>query len=149
MGIFHDLKIVTDEKSTVKHVFIDGVEQKGVVACDIRLRPEEVPTVSLQYVFNSIDAAMSAAAVETTKTFTDGILSKGIEHLDLGIRAYNSIRRGEWDTFANRDFNISIADVVIAHRTGHLKKYKNMGSKSYQEVIRRLKEFGLISEDEE
>ena len=146
---FHDIRITTNENGTVKHLFIDGVEQKGVVACDIRLRPEEIPTMKLEYRFLNLDAALSAVAVDANKTFTDGFLDLGIEHLELSVRAYNVIKRGNWNTYMDRDFNNTIADVVIAYRTGHLKKYNGMGSKTYQEIIGKLKKFGLIAEDDE
>ena len=129
---FHDIKITTNENGTVKHLFIDDVEQKGVVACDIRLRPDEIPSMKLEYRFLNLDAALSATVVDANKTFTDGFLNLGIEHFELSVRAYNTI-----------------ADVVIAYRTGHLKKYNGMGHKTYDEIIGQLKKFGLIAEDDE
>ena len=146
---FHDIKITTNENGTVKHIFIDGVEQKGVVACDIRLRPDEVPQMKLEYRFFNLDAAMSATVVNANKTFTDGFLDLGIEHLEISGRAYNVIKQGNWNTYLDRDFNNTIADVVIAYRTGHLKKYLGMGKKTYSEIITQLKKFGLIAEDDE
>lgn len=146
---FHDFKIETDESGATKRIFIDGVEQRGVTACDIRLRTDEIPTITLQYVFCNIEAALTAAAVETSKTFTDGVLNNGIEYLDISLRAYNALKRGEWDTWMNADHNNTIGDVLIAYRTGHLRLYKNMGAKSYQEVIDKLKKIGLLEDDAE
>lgn len=145
---FHDFKITTEDTGTVKHVFIDGMEQKGLVACDIRLRPDEIPTIRLEYVFTNLETALDASVVETTKTFTDGILNKGIEYLDLSVRLYNILRKGVWDNWMNADHNRTIADVLIAHRTGHLKRYQGMGEKAYAEVIGQLRKFGLLAEDE-
>jgi len=149
MRAYHNFRIESDESGAVKRIFIDDVEQKGVTACDIRLRVDEVPSVKLQYVFTNIECALTAAVVETSKTFTDGVLNKGIEYLELSVRAYNSLRRGVWDNWMNADHNRTIGDVLIAYRTGHLKKYENMGIKTYKEVIDRLKQFGLLAEDEE
>lgn len=146
---FHEFKIVTDEKSRSKHIFIDGIEQKGVVSCDIRLRPDEIPTVKLEYMIGHLDTAIAASVVETNKTFTDGFLDLGIEHLEISGRAYNVIKQGNWNTYLDRDFNNTIADVVIAYRTGHLKRYSGMGKKTYSEIITQLKKFGLIAEDDE
>lgn len=145
---FHEFRIVTDEGKNTKQVFIDGIEQKGIVACDIRLRPEEIPTVKLEYLIGHLETAMAASVIETNKTFTDGFLDLGIEHLELSGRAYNVIKHGNWNTYLDRDFNNTIADVVIAYRTGHLKMYLGMGKKTYNEVITQLKKFGLIAEDE-
>ena len=144
----HEFRITTDEDSTAKHIFIDGIEQKGIVACDIRLRPDEIPTIKLEYMIGHLDTAVAAAVVETNKTFTDGFLDLGIEHLEISPRAYNVIKNGNWNTYMDRDFNNKIADVVIAYRTGHLKKYIGMGKKTYEEIITQLKKFGLIAEDE-
>ena len=146
---FHEFKIVTDEENRSKHIFIDGIEQKGVVSCDVRLRPDEIPTVKLEYMVGRLDTAIAASVVETNKTFTDGFLNLSIEHLDLSVRAYNVIKRGLWNTYIDRDFNSTIADVVIAYRTGRLKKYNGMGKKTYNEIITQLKKFGLIAEDDE
>lgn len=146
---FHDIRITSDENSTEKHIFIDGIEQKGVVSCDIRLRPYEIPTVKLEYMIGHLDTAIAASVVETNKTFTDSFLDLGIEHLEISCRAYNVIKRGNWNTYLDRDFNNTIADVVIAYRTGHLKKYLGMGKKTYSEIITQLKKFGLIAEDDE
>lgn len=144
----HEFKITTDEDSKAKHIFIDGIEQKGIVACDIQLRPDEIPTIKLEYMIGHLDTAVAAAVVETNKTFTDGFLDLGIEHLEISPRAYNVIKNGNWNTYMDRDFNNKIADVVIAYRTGHLKKYIGMGKKTYEEIITQLKKFGLIAEDE-
>lgn len=145
---FHDFKITTEDNSLIKHVFIDGVEQKGVVACDIKLRHDEVPTIRLEYVFMNLEAALDASVVETLKTFTDGVLDKDIDCMGLSSRTYNIIKKGVWDQWTNADYNRTIADVLIAYRTGHLKKYKGMGEKAYAEVIGQLRKFGLLAEDE-
>lgn len=145
---FHDFRIETDETGTCKKIFIDGVEQRGVTACDIRLRPDEVPSVRLEYSFTNIEAALSACAVETTKTYTDGFIDRELECLGLSGRAYNALKRGIWNTWSDADFNRTIADVLIAYRTGHLKKYHGMGNKTYLEVVEKLKEIGLLTEDD-
>ena len=147
--MLHDIKIETSEDGACKRIYIDGVEQMGVTACDIRLRPDEVPTVNLQYVFSSIEAALHSTGISANKTFTDGVLDQGMENLELSVRAYNSLRRGIWNTWCDADHNRTIGDVLIAYRTGHLKQYENMGIKTYKEVIDRLKQFGLLTEDEE
>ena len=147
--MLHDIKIETSEDGACKRIYIDGVEQMGVTACDIRLCPDEVPTVNLQYVFSSIEAALHSTGISANKTFTDGVLDQGMENLELSVRAYNSLRRGIWNTWCDADHNRTIGDVLIAYRTGHLKQYENMGIKTYKEVIDRLKQFGLLTEDEE
>lgn len=146
--MLHDIKIETSDDGVVKKVYIDGVEQFGVTACDVHLRPEEVPVINLQYVFRNIDAAIHAAEVNANKTFTDGVLDQGLENLELSVRAYNSLKRGIWNTWSDADHNRTIGDVMIAYRTGHLKQYENIGRKTYDEVIGRLKKFGLLAEDE-
>ncbi len=146
--IFHDIKITSDENSMVKHVFIDGVEQYGVLSCDVRLRKDEIPTVTLEYVAMSLTMDMPGATVDTNATSNNSFLNLGIEHLEISCRAYNVIKIGNWDTYLNRDKNDTIADVVIAYRNGHLKKYAGMGKKTYNEIITQLKKFDLIGEDE-
>ena len=46
-------KITSEQDGHYKHVFMDGKELPGVAAADVRLRVDELPTVSL--VFNSLD----------------------------------------------------------------------------------------------
>ena len=147
--MLHDIKIETSEDGACKRIYIDGVEQMGVTACDIRLRPDEVPTVNLQYVFSSIEAALHSTGISANKTFTDGVLDKDLVELDLSVRAYNCLKRGVWDTWMNADRNMTIGDVLIAYRTGHLRNYKNLGAKTYQEIIGRLKDYGLLEGDAE
>lgn len=144
---FHDIRITSDENSTAKHVFIDGVEQRGVVSCDVRLRKDEIPTVTLEYIAMNLTMDLPGAAVDTNMSFSNGFLNLGIEHLEISVRAYNVIRHGNWDTYLNRDQNNTIEDVVIAYRNGHLKKYLGMGKKTYDEVITQLNKFGLIGEE--
>ena len=67
---FHDFRVETDEDGVCKHVYIDGIEQKGVIACDIRLRPDEIPLVKLQYSCMKIDMTLSKAAIEDTREDT-------------------------------------------------------------------------------
>lgn len=145
--MLHDIRIETSEDGACKRIYIDGVEQMGVTACDIRLRTDEVPSVNLQYVFNSIEAALHSTSVSANKTFTDGVLDKDLIELELSVRAYNCLKRGVWDKWMNADHNMTIGDVLIAYRTGHLKQYKNLGAKTYQEIIGRLKDFGLLEGD--
>ena len=145
---FHDIRITSDENSIAKHVFIDGVEQRGVVSCDVRLRKDEIPTVTLEYIAMNLTMDMPGAAVDNNLSLSNGFLHLGIEHLEISNRAYNVIRHGNWDTYLNRDINNTIEDVVIAYRNGHLKKYLGMGKKTYEEVITQLKKFGLIGDDE-
>ena len=61
---FHDFRIETDEDSLVKRIFIDGEEQKYVTACDIRLHPDEVPQVRLEYIGMIINTHLPRATVE-------------------------------------------------------------------------------------
>ena len=145
---FHDIRITADENSIAKHVFIDGVEQRGVISCDVRLRKDEIPTVTLEYIAMNLTMDLPGAAVDSNLSLSNGFLHLGIDHLEISRRAYNVIRHGNWDTYLNRDINNTIEDVVIAYRNGHLKKYLGMGKKTYDEVITQLKAFGLIGRDD-
>ena len=145
--MLHDIRIETSEDGACKRIYIDGVEQMGVTACDIRLRKDEPPSANLQYVFNSIEAALHSTSVSADKTFTDGVLNEDLVELNLSSRAYNCLKLGVWDTWMNADRNKTIADVLIAYRTGHLKQYKNLGAKTYQEIIGKLKDFGVLEGD--
>ena len=140
---FHDFRITSTDDGHYQ-IFVDGVEQRGVTACDIRIRQDEVPSITLQYLFRNVDAALAAGAIEAIKTYTDGVLEKDIDSLGLSCRAYNVVKRGVWHTWMDSDFNRTLGDLMIAYRTGHLKNYHGMGTKTYQEVIDKLKEIGLL-----
>ena len=145
---FHKVRIESEkDRPTFHHVYLDGMEVKGVTAMDLHIDTESCPVLKLEIMATEIEAD-EWADIQKSVTYTDEFMNRGIEHLDLSVRAFNCIKRGIIKDAANpwqeRDRNETIGDVVAAYRNGHLKRYKYLGKKSYLEVEEKLQKFGLI-----
>jgi len=67
------------------------------------------------------------------------VLSKSVEELDLSLRSFNCLKRANLDTVKD----------IISQDIEQLKKIKNFGKKSVEEVIDKIHELGLKFLDEE
>ena len=70
---------------------------------------------------------------------TNSVLSKSVEELDLSLRSFNCLKRANLDTVKD----------IISQDIEQLKKIKNFGKKSVEEVIDKIHELGLKFLDEE
>lgn len=70
---------------------------------------------------------------------SNSIMSKTVEELDLSLRSFNCLKRSNLNTV--RD--------IVSKDVEELKKIKNFGKKSVQEVIDKIHELGLKFLDEE
>lgn len=70
---------------------------------------------------------------------TNSVLSKSVEELDLSLRSFNCLKRS----------NLNTVKDIVAKDIEELKKIKNFGKKSVQEVIDKIHELGLKFLDEE
>ena len=69
----------------------------------------------------------------------NSVLSKSVEELDLSLRSFNCLKRANLDTVKD----------IISQDIEQLKKIKNFGKKSVEEVIDKMHELGLKFLDEE
>ena len=69
----------------------------------------------------------------------NGVLSKSVEELDLSLRSFNCLKRANLDTVKD----------IISQDIEQLKKIKNFGKKSVEEVVDKMHELGLKFLDEE
>ena len=70
---------------------------------------------------------------------TNSVLSKSVEELDLSLRSFNCLKRANLDTVKD----------IISQDIEQLKKIKNFGKKSVEEVVDKMHELGLKFLDEE
>ena len=69
----------------------------------------------------------------------NGVLSKSVEELDLSLRSFNCLKRANLDTVKD----------IISQDIEQLKKIKNFGKKSVEEVVDKIHELGLKFLNEE
>ncbi|MFV0555884.1 MAG: DNA-directed RNA polymerase subunit alpha [Lactovum sp.] len=67
------------------------------------------------------------------ETVSERVMDKTIEELDLSVRAYNSLKRAGINTV------LDLADMNITE----IQKIKNLGKKSFEEVVEKLKNLGI------
>lgn len=70
---------------------------------------------------------------------SNSILSKSVEELDLSLRSFNCLKRANLDTVKD----------IVSKDIEELKKIKNFGKKSVQEVIDKIHQLGLKFLNEE
>jgi DNA-directed RNA polymerase subunit alpha len=63
----------------------------------------------------------------------DKLLEMTIDDLDLSVRSFNCLKRA----------NINTVDDLINKSQGDMMKVRNLGRKSLEEVLAKLKELGL------
>ena len=70
---------------------------------------------------------------------SNSILSKSVEELDLSLRSFNCLKRANLDTVKD----------IVSKDIEELKKIKNFGKKSVQELIDKIHQLGLKFLNEE
>lgn len=148
--MFHKFRIETDENQpSLKYVFVDGQKLKGVMACDIRIRPDEIPVVALEIVTDRIDADIETK-VEIMSQDIMEILKKPMIDLDLSTRSFRALYAGLVLTTPGRYNYVlirTIGDVLNEYRTGRLKDILGIGKSSIREIEEALRKKGLIGGD--
>ncbi|GAB2026071.1 DNA-directed RNA polymerase subunit alpha [Lactovum odontotermitis] len=84
-----------------------------------------------------VDLSESAKATSnmsaSAKPTTNHVMDKTIEELDFSVRAYNSLKRAGINAISD------LSDMNIVE----IQKIKNLGKKSFEEVIDKLKSLGI------
>lgn len=151
----HKVRLVS--KGTRTHIYLDDREVEGVVSADFEYRVDCKPVVKLSICVTEASIEMDHGDVEVSKTYRKEVLDVAIEKLGLSSRAYNALKWGcvKGETKDLRDRNKTVGDILKVLLNGRLRKYQNLGKKSYQEIQDKLVDLGLISvkviqrEDEE
>ena len=81
----------------------------------------------------SEDISARTLVVETKQSEPDKMLDMTIEELDLSVRSFNCLKRAGINT---------VGDLVKTTEED-MKKVRNLGAKSLEEVINKLNEMGL------
>ena len=71
--------------------------------------------------------------VEKAEAQRDKVLEMTIEELDLSVRSFNCLKRA----------NINTVEDLISKTEDEMMKVRNLGRKSLEEVLAKLKELGL------
>ena len=144
------IRITSDENSW-KHIFIDGQEIFGVTASDLRLRPDEIPTLTLEITSTDIEVDDVDCDVLRQYIYKNDLLNMPIEYLRLTNRTYNALKRAcvRGESWEDRDSNETIGDVLKNYKSGRVKCYANLGKKCLDEVRAVLTACGLIGGDED
>lgn len=151
----HKVRLVS--KGTRTHIYLDDKEVECCVSADFEYRVDCVPVVKLAICVTEASIEMDHGDVEVSKTYRKEVLDVAIEKLGLSSRAYNALKWGcvKGETKDLRDRNKTVGDILKVLLNGRLRKYQNLGKKSYQEIQDKLVDLGLISvkviqrEDEE
>ena len=81
-----------------------------------------------------------STVVEKAETQRDKVLELTIEELDLSVRSFNCLKRA----------NINTVEDLISKTEDEMMKVRNLGRKSLEEVLAKLKELGLeLNQSEE
>jgi len=91
--------------------------------------------------FVSLDESMSNLNIlkDDEQTETSKVLEMSIEDMDLSVRSNNCLRRA----------GILTVDDLVKKSKEDMLKFKNLGSKSLDEIIKKLQSYGLNLRDEE
>ncbi|HEY0222266.1 DNA-directed RNA polymerase subunit alpha [Lactovum miscens] len=81
----------------------------------------------------SEDAASTSNLTVSQEVASERVMDKTIEELDFSVRAYNSLKRAGINVISDlSDMNIT-----------EIQKIKNLGKKSFEEVVEKLKSLGI------
>ena len=79
------------------------------------------------------EAQVTQVMVEREETHQEKVLDKTIEELDLSVRSYNCLKRA----------GINTVEELCNKTSDDMMKVRNLGRKSLEEVLAKLKELGL------
>ncbi len=121
---------MTDYDSLTMEVYTD----KTISAKDAVSLSAKILTDHLQlFVELSEDISAKTTVVETRESEPDKMLDMTIEELDFSIRSFNCLKRAQIYT---------VGDLVNTTEE-EMKKIRNLGAKSMEEVVKKLHEMGL------
>ena len=87
----------------------------------------------------SDEISSKSTVVEKNETTQDKVLEMTIEELDLSVRSFNCLKRAGINT---------VADLVNTTEED-MMKVRNLGRKSFEEVVKKMADMGLILAKEE
>lgn len=121
---------MTDYDRLTLEVYTD----KTISANDAVSLSAKIMTDLLQYFVElSADISSKTTVVETSEKEPDKMLDTTIEELDFSIRSFNCLKRAQIYT---------VGDLVNTTEE-EMKKIRNLGAKSMEEVVKKLREMGL------
>ncbi|MCX6090880.1 MAG: hypothetical protein NTX88_11035 [Candidatus Atribacteria bacterium] len=110
----------------------------GAVAPQESLRSAlELLVDELSYIFDLIKESTQVEIPVTVEVTLDGLSpdDRPIEELELSVRAYNCLKRARVNTLKE-------LLEIINQRPEDLKKIKNLGQKTYEEIVEKVEKLG-------
>ncbi|MBQ9535293.1 MAG: DNA-directed RNA polymerase subunit alpha [Clostridia bacterium] len=122
---------MTDFNKLTLEVFTD----KTISARDAISLAAKIMTDHLSlFVELSDEIGSRTTVVEKSETAQDKVLEMTIEELDLSVRSFNCLKRAGINT---------VADLVNTTEED-MMKVRNLGRKSYEEVVKKMADMGLV-----
>jgi DNA-directed RNA polymerase subunit alpha len=121
---------MTDYDKLTLEVFTD----KTIAARDAISLSAKILTDHLSlFVELSDEIGKSSTVVEKSEDGPDGVFEMTIEELDLSVRSFNCLKRAGINTVAD-----------LANTTEEdMMKVRNLGRKSFEEVVKKMADLGL------
>ncbi len=127
---------MTDFDKLTLEVFTDcTISARDAVSLSAKILTDHLSL----FVGLSDEIGARATVVEKTETAQDKVLEMTIEELDLSVRSFNCLKRAGINT---------VADLVNTTEEEMLK-VRNLGRKSFDEVVKKMADMGLILAKEE
>ena len=121
---------VTDYDKLTLEVWTDGtMDPVEAVSLAAKVMSEHLAL----FVDLSEDAKNAEVMVEKTETRSEKNLDKNIDELELSVRSFNCLKRA----------NIDTVEQLCSKTQEEMMKVRNLGRKSLDEVVAKLKELGL------
>ena len=121
---------VTDYDKLILEVYTDKtISAKDAVSLSAKILTDHLNL----FVELSEEIGSKAIVVEKTSDTQDKVLEMTIEELDLSVRSFNCLKRAGINT---------VADLVNTTEED-MMKVRNLGRKSYEEVVNKLADMGL------
>ncbi|MBR4875936.1 MAG: DNA-directed RNA polymerase subunit alpha [Clostridia bacterium] len=121
---------MTDYDKLILEVYTDKtISAKDAVSLSAKILTDHLNL----FVELSEEIGSKAIVVEKTSDTQDKVLEMTIEELDLSVRSFNCLKRAGINT---------VADLVNTTEED-MMKVRNLGRKSYEEVVNKLADMGL------
>ena len=121
---------MTDYDKLILEVYTDKtISAKDAVSLSAKILTDHLNL----FVELSEEIGSKAIVVEKTSDTQDKVLEMTIEELDLSVRSFNCLKRAGINTVADL-VNTTEEDIM---------KVRNLGRKSYEEVVNKLADMGL------
>lgn len=136
--MFHKVNFKTKDGCT--HIWIDDKEIQGCISASFSYEVNAVPVVKLEFFASEVE-------IETEDANVYRISEEPIDSLGLRQLTENILKHGVWYNRKGemlKDPVLTVGKLLDEFNGGRLPKYKGLGPSRLSEIVRHLKERGLI-----